>query len=52
LRHRDRWPEMGDRGQKYAIAHLPWRKIAQQALPQYQALIDRPIAATNQLVPQ
>jgi glycosyltransferase involved in cell wall biosynthesis len=53
LRHRDRWPEMGARGQKYAIAHLPWRKIAQQALPQYQALIGVPItAAAHQLVPQ
>ncbi len=40
LQCRDRWPEMGARGQQYAIDHLLWSKIAQQALPQYQALID------------
>jgi glycosyltransferase involved in cell wall biosynthesis len=52
LRHRDQWPEMGQRGQQYAIAHLPWRKIAQQALPQYQALLGHAIAPSPQLVPQ
>jgi glycosyltransferase involved in cell wall biosynthesis len=40
LQCRDEWPAMGWRGQQQAIAHLPWRQIAQQARPQYQALID------------
>jgi glycosyltransferase involved in cell wall biosynthesis len=52
LRHRDRWPAMGDRGQRYAMAHLSWRKIAQQALPQYQSLAGRPLVATPKLVTQ
>jgi glycosyltransferase involved in cell wall biosynthesis len=47
---RDRWPEMGRRGQQYALDRLPWRKIAQQALPEYQAIMGQP--ATRQLIPQ
>jgi glycosyltransferase involved in cell wall biosynthesis len=47
---RDRWPEMGQRGQQYALDHLPWRTIAQQALPEYQAIMGRP--ATRQLIRQ
>jgi glycosyltransferase involved in cell wall biosynthesis len=39
---RDRWPEMGRRGQQYALDHLPWRTIARQALSEYQALMGRP----------
>ncbi len=45
---RDRWPEMGRRGQQYALDRLPWRTIAKQALPEYQALMGRP--ATRQLI--
>jgi glycosyltransferase involved in cell wall biosynthesis len=40
LQRRDQWPAMGRRGQEQAIAHLPWQQIAQQATPQYHALID------------
>ncbi len=47
---RDRWPEMGRRGQQYALDRLPWRTIAQQALPEYQAIMGRP--ATRQLIRQ
>jgi glycosyltransferase involved in cell wall biosynthesis len=47
---RDRWPEMGRRGQQYALDRLSWRTIAQQALPEYQAIMGRP--ATRQLIRQ
>jgi glycosyltransferase involved in cell wall biosynthesis len=49
LQCRDEWPAMGWRGQQQAIAHLPWRQIAQQARPQYHALIDAAHAPTAPL---
>jgi glycosyltransferase involved in cell wall biosynthesis len=49
LQCRDQWPAMGRRGQEQAIAHLPWQQIAQQAIPQYHALIDAARATTTQL---
>jgi glycosyltransferase involved in cell wall biosynthesis len=44
LQRRDEWAAMGGRGRQYALEHLPWRKIAQQALPQYLALMAAPPA--------
>jgi glycosyltransferase involved in cell wall biosynthesis len=38
LAQRAHWPEMGRRGRDYALAHLQWPTIAQQALHDYQAL--------------
>jgi glycosyltransferase involved in cell wall biosynthesis len=34
---RDEWAVMGQRGREYALAHLTWNRVAQQALPFYQA---------------
>ncbi len=37
---REDWPAMGLRGREQAIAQLSWPRIAAQACPQYQAIID------------
>jgi glycosyltransferase involved in cell wall biosynthesis len=33
---RDEWAAMGQRGREYALTHLTWSRVAQQALPFYQ----------------
>ncbi len=51
LQCRDEWPAMGQRGQAQAMAHLPWQQIAQQAMPQYHALIDAAHSTTTTQLP-
>jgi glycosyltransferase involved in cell wall biosynthesis len=38
LQCREQWAAMGARGRDYALAHLTWTTVAQQALPRYHQL--------------
>jgi glycosyltransferase involved in cell wall biosynthesis len=40
---RDEWAAMGQRGREYALTHLTWQRVAQQAVPCYQSAPAQPL---------
>jgi glycosyltransferase involved in cell wall biosynthesis len=41
LARRSEWADMGLRGRRYAIEHLPWTRVAARALDHYRRLAGR-----------